>query len=763
MPEKRSARKVITHNLGFPRIGVKRELKKATENYWKGIIREEELLLTAKELRKRHWQLQRENGIDLIPVGDFSLYDQMLDMTATLGAVPKRFGTSGGPTNIETYFDMARGKGKSYAMEMTKWFDTNYHYIVPEFEPDQTFKLSSEKIFEETKEAIDLGFNVKPVLVGPLTYIFLGKETEAVFDRFNHLDSILRIYEEILSRLSKLCEWVQLDEPILVLDLDREVAEKFKKAYERLSKATGSMKILLATYFGSLGENENLALKLPVSGIHLDLVRAPNQLDSVLKNIDPKKTLSLGVVNGRNIWKTNFNTAVSNVKKASEVIGNERIMVAPSCSLLHSPIDLEEETTLNPEIKNWMAFARQKCKELQIIQNAALGDDSSIELTANREALKSRKESPLVTNKSVQEELQNISKEMLTRESTFASRIKKQEEELNLPLLPTTTIGSFPQTKEIRNVRSKFRKGEITEENYKKSIKDFIKETIDKQEELSIDVLVHGEPERNDMVEYFGEQLKGYCFTKNGWVQSYGTRCVKPPILYGDVIRPQPMTVDWTKYAQSLTDIPMKGMLTGPVTILCWSFVRDDQKRSETCRQIALALRKEVNDLEEAGIRIIQVDEPAIREGLPLRKKDWENYLKWAIDCFRLTTSGVQDETQIHTHMCYSEFNDIIEWIAKMDADVISIEASRSKMELLKAFKDFHYPNQIGPGVYDIHSPRIPSKEEIKDLIKKAAEVIPIENLWVNPDCGLKTRTWDEVIPSLRNVVEAAEELRKEF
>jgi 5-methyltetrahydropteroyltriglutamate--homocysteine methyltransferase len=754
---------MITHTLGFPRIGIKRELKKAIENYWKGIIREEELLLTAKELRKRHWQLQRENGIDLVPVGDFSLYDQILDMTATLGAVPKRFGTCGGPVDIETYFDMARGKGKSYAMEMTKWFDTNYHYIVPEFEPDQTFKLSSQKIFEEMKEAIDLGFNVKPVLVGPLTYISLGKETEEGFNRFTHLDPILRVYEEIISGLSESCEWVQLDEPILVLDLDGEVAEKFKKAYERLSKAAGNMKILLATYFGSLGENENLALSLPVSGIHLDLVRAPNQLDSVLKNIDSKKTLSLGVINGRNIWKTNLDTAINIVKKATETINKELIMIAPSCSLLHAPIDLDEEITLHPEIKNWMAFARQKCKELQIIQRTVLGSDTSVELKSNRVALKARKESPLVTNKSVQEELQNISKEMLTRKSIFASRIKKQEKHLNLPLLPTTTIGSFPQTKEIRSVRSKFKKREITEEDYKKSMKDFIKETIDKQEELELDVLVHGEPERNDMVEYFGEQLKGYCFTKNGWVQSYGTRCVKPPVLYGDVIRPKAMTVDWIKYAQSLTRKPMKGMLTGPVTILCWSFVRDDQPRSETCKQIALALREEVRELEEAGIKIIQVDEPAIREGLPLRKKDWEGYLQWAIDCFRLATSGVKDETQIHTHMCYSEFNDIIEWIAKMDADVISIEASRSKMELLKAFKDFHYPNQIGPGVYDIHSPRIPSKEEIKNLIKKATEVIPLENLWVNPDCGLKTRTWDEVIPSLRNMVEAARELREEL
>ena len=754
---------MITHNLGFPRIGSKRELKKAIESYWKGILSEEELLITAKELRKRHWQLQRENGIDLVPVGDFSLYDQTLDMTATLGAVPKRFGFDGELLDIKTYFDMARGKGDTPAMEMTKWFDTNYHYIVPEFEPNQTFKLSSKKIFEETKEALNLGFNVKPVLVGPLTYIFLGKETEAVFDRFNYLDSILRIYEEILSRLSENCEWIQLDEPILVLDLDAKIKNLFKEAYERLTRAAGSMKILLATYFGSLGENEDLALKLPVPGIHIDLVRAPNQLDSVLKKLDSKKILSLGVVNGRNIWKADLDTATNIVKKTTKTIDEELIMIAPSCSLLHTPMDLTEETKLNPEIKNWMAFARQKCKELQIIKASSLGSNTSIELKANREALKSRKESPLVTNKSVQEELQTISKEMLTRKSPFVSRIKKQENELNLPLLSTTTIGSFPQTKEIRSIRSKFKKGEISCENYKKSMEDFIKKAIGQQEELRIDVLVHGEPERNDMVEYFGEQLSGYCFSENGWVQSYGTRCVKPPILYGDVIRPQPMTVEWTKYAQSLTEKPMKGMLTGPVTILSWSFVRDDQPRSETCKQIALALRKEVKDLEGAGIGVIQVDEPAIREGLPLRKRNWEEYLQWAIDCFRLATSGVKDETQIHTHMCYSEFNDIIEWIAKMDADVISIEASRSKMELLKAFKDFHYPNQIGPGIYDIHSPRIPSKEEIKDLIKKAAVVIPIENLWVNPDCGLKTRNWDEVIPSLRNMVEAAEELRKEL
>jgi 5-methyltetrahydropteroyltriglutamate--homocysteine methyltransferase len=751
---------MITHNLGFPRIGIKRELKKTIESYWKGIISEEDLFKTAKDLRKRHWQLQKENGIDLVPAGDFSLYDHMLDMTVTLGAVPVRFGFKGGKIDNKTYFDMARGKGESCAMEMTKWFDTNYHYIVPEFAPDQTFKLSSEKIFEEVKEASEESYQVKPVLVGPLTYIFLGKETVEGFDRFEHLDSVLKVYEEILSRLSENCEWVELDEPILVLDLDTKIKKYFEEAYKRLTKAAGQMKILLATYFGSLSENENLALTLPVSAIHLDLVRAPNQLDTLLKKIDSDKILSLGVVNGRNIWKTNLDSAINTVKKASEALGKERIMVAPSCSLLHVPTDLDEETELSSEIKNWMALAKQKCEELRIIRDAVIGKDVSDELKANRDALTLRKESHLVINKSVKEKLQKISEEMLTRKSPFAERIKKQNENLNLPLLPTTTIGSFPQTKEIREIRAQFKKGIIKEEIYKERMKGFIKEIVDKQEELGLDVLVHGEPERNDMVEYFGEQFEGYCFTKNGWVQSYGTRCVKPPILYGDVLRPKSMTVEWTKYAQSLTKKPMKGMLTGPVTILSWSFVRDDQPRSVTCKQIALALREEVCDLEDAGIKIIQVDEPAIREGLPLRKKDWEFYLQWAIDCFRLATSGVKDETQIHTHMCYSEFNDIIEWIAKMDADVISIEASRSKMELLKAFKDFHYPNEIGPGVYDIHSPRIPSKEEIKSLIEKAIEVIPLEKLWINPDCGLKTRNWEETIPSLNNMVQAAKELR---
>ncbi len=754
---------MITHSLGFPRIGVKRELKRAIENYWKGNISKEELFNIAKDLRKNHWKLQKENGVDLIPVGDFSFYDQILDMTATLGAVPERFNFKGEKIDIETYFDMARGKETSAAMEMTKWFDTNYHYIVPEFSPKQTFKLSNEKIFEEVKEATDEGFNVKPVLPGPLTYIFLGKETEEGFDRFEHLDSILKVYEEILSRLSKSCEWIQLDEPILVLDLSEEIKYYFKETYERLKNAAGQMKILLATYFGELGSNENIALSLPVSGIHLDLIRAPEQLESVLRNIDQDKKLSLGIVNGRNIWKTNFDTALSTVKKTSESIGKERIMLAPSCSLMHVPVDLDEENELDPEIKNWMAFAKQKCGELEIIRDTAIGKDTSVKLKRNREAIQSRKESASVTNKNVQDKLQNVKKEMLTRNSSFASRIKKQKEELAVPLLPTTTIGSFPQTKQIRKARSEFKKGRIPEEDYKKSMKNFIKEVVVKQEELGLDVFVHGEPERNDMVEYFGEQFKGYCFSKNGWVQSYGTRCVKPPILYGDVMRPKSITVNWIKYAQALTNKPMKGMLTGPVTILCWSFVRDDQPRNATCRQIALALREEVADLEKAGIKLIQVDEPAIREGLPLRKKDWEKYLEWAIDCFRLSTSCVKDETQIHTHMCYSEFNDIIEWIARMDADVISIEASRSKMELLKAFQDFRYPNEIGPGVYDIHSPRIPSKEEMKSLIKKAVEVIPFENLWVNPDCGLKTRKWEEVIPSLRNMVQAAEELRKEY
>ncbi len=753
---------MITHSLGFPRIGVKRELKKAIESYWKGVISEEELRGISTDLRKRHWQLQKENGIDLVPAGDFSYYDQILDTSATLGAVPERFELKDEKVDMETYFNMARGKGNAVAMEMTKWFDTNYHYIVPEFSSDQTFKLSSEKIFDEVKEATGEGFNVKPVLVGPLSYIFLGKETEEGFNRFEHLDSILAIYEKILSQLSNICEWIQLDEPILVLDLDAKIKEYFKGTYERLTKAAGEMKILLATYFGGLGSNEDLAISLPVSAIHLDLVRAPNQLDSVLENIDSEKVLSLGIVNGRNIWKTNFDTAVSTVRKATEAIGNERVMLAPSCSLLHVPVDLDEETTLPDEIKNWMAFAKQKCRELEIICDAATGKNVSNELKRNKEALQSRKESPLVTNKNVQDKLKSISEEMLERNSSFDSRIKKQKDGLDLPLLPTTTIGSFPQTKEIRKVRSEFKKVKTTEEHYKNSMKDFIREVVHKQSELALDVVVHGEPERNDMVEYFGEQLKGYCFTKNGWVQSYGTRCVKPPVLFGDIIRPEPMTVEWIKYAQSLTTKPMKGMLTGPVTILCWSFVRDDQPRSVTCKQIALALREEVKDLEEAGIGIIQVDEPAIREGLPLRKSAWEDYLKWAIDCFRLATSCVKDETQIHTHMCYSEFNDIIEWIAKMDADVISIEASRSKMELLKAFKDFEYPNEIGPGVYDIHSPRIPSKEEIKSLIRKAIEVIPLENLWINPDCGLKTRNWEEVIPSLRNMVEAAKELREE-
>ncbi len=754
---------MITHTLGFPRIGVKRELKTAIEGYWKGTVSEEELRSVAKDLRIRHWQLQKENGIDLVPAGDFSFYDHILDMTATLGAVPERFNFEGEKVDLETYFAMARGKGSAGAMEMTKWFDTNYHYIVPEFSPDQTFKLSSEKIFEETKEAIDEGFNVKPVLVGPLTYIFLGKETEEVFDRFEHLDSVLKVYEEILSRLSSSCDWIQLDEPILVLDLSVEIKNHFKETYYRLKGAAGHLKILLATYFGELGFNEDLVFSLPVSGIHLDLVRTPQQLDSVLANTGPDKILSLGVVNGRNIWKTNLEKAANIVGKATKAVGNERTMVAPSCSLLHVPVDLDEETGLNPEIKNWMAFAKQKCQELEIIRDAAIGKDISNELKLNKEALQSRKESPLVTNRNVQNSLKNVSKEMFTRKSPFRERIKKQNENLKLPLLPTTTIGSFPQTKEIRKVRSEFKKTQISEEDYKRNMKNFIKEIVDKQEKLELDVLVHGEPERNDMVEYFGEQLKGFCFTKNGWVQSYGTRCVKPPILYGDVTRPKPMTVDWIKYAQSLTKKPMKGMLTGPVTVLCWSFVRDDQPKSETCKQISLVLREEIAELEENGIKIIQVDEPAMREGLPLRKKDWKTYLRWAIDCFRLATSSVKDETQMHTHMCYSEFNDIIEWIAKMDADVISIEASRSKMELLKAFKDFQYPNQIGPGVYDIHSPRIPSKEEIKNLIKKAIEVIPLKNLWVNPDCGLKTRNWEEVIPSLRNMVEAAEELRKEY
>ncbi|WP_345987999.1 5-methyltetrahydropteroyltriglutamate--homocysteine S-methyltransferase [Chryseobacterium sp. Chry.R1] len=758
-----------THILGYPRIGSNRELKKACELYWAGKTSLQELLEAGKKIRKQNWELQQEAGIDLIPSNDFSFYDQVLDMTLSVGAIPSRYQdiTS---NELDLYFAMARGYQKEghdiTAMEMTKWFDTNYHYIVPEFQKDQQFKLFSHKIVNEFIEAKEAGIHTKPVILGLVTYLLLGKEKEEGFDKLDLAQNLLPVYVEILKELEKNgAEWIQLDEPFLALDLDQKAKEVYQNIYAEIAKQFPNLKFIVTTYFDGLKDNLSLATTLPVDALHIDLVRAPEQLDEVINAIPETLILSLGVVDGRNIWKNDFNQSLVFIKKAIAALGSERVFIAPSCSLLHSPFDLDlekNENILSPEIKQWMAFARQKVYEIVTLKKLASENpdyNTLQELAENKKAIENRKVSTLIHNQDVKNRIAVTTESDAQRNSPFNVRKEAQQKALELPLFPTTTIGSFPQTKEVRSWRAQFKKGDLTAQKYDQLLKEETQRTIQWQEEIGIDVLVHGEFERNDMVEYFGEQLAGFAFTQNGWVQSYGSRCVKPPVIYGDVHRPQPMTVYWSQYAQSLTQKWVKGMLTGPVTILQWSFVRDDQPRSTTCKQIALAIRDEVNDLEKAGIRIIQIDEPAIREGLPLRKAEWQNYLQWAVEAFRISASGVEDATQIHTHMCYSEFNDIIHNIADMDADVITIECSRSQMELLNAFADFKYPNEIGPGVYDIHSPRVPSKEEMVTLLKKAQAVIPAEQLWVNPDCGLKTRHWEETEKALIAMVAASKEV----
>ncbi|MBZ9729901.1 5-methyltetrahydropteroyltriglutamate--homocysteine S-methyltransferase [Salegentibacter sp. JZCK2] len=761
-----------THILGYPRIGSNRELKKACEQYWSGKNELQDLLQAGKESRSKNWKLQQEAGIDLIPCNDFSYYDQVLDMTLSLGAIPERYkviAEKPSTTQLDLYFAMARGYQKDgldiTAMEMTKWFDTNYHYIVPEFTKNQQFLLSYDKILDEFIEAKKAGIKPKPVIIGLVSYLLLGKEKEEGFDKLDLVDRLLPVYIDLLAALQKEgAEYIQFDEPFLALDLNEKSRAVFTFVYGEIKKQFPDLKFMLATYFEGLKDNLSLSLSLPVDVLHIDLVRCPSQLDDVLNEIPEGLNLSLGIVDGRNIWKNDFEGSLEIIQKAQEKLGSNRLLIAPSCSLLHIPYDLELETELNPEIKNWLAFAKQKVKELKTLQALANGtaeEQTLQEFNENKNAFKDRKTSFLIHNKVVKDRLNQISKKDTQRKNPFSLRKKEQQKVLNLAQFPTTTIGSFPQTKEVRSWRAQFKKGKLSPEQYDSLLKQETEKTIRWQEEIGLDVLVHGEYERNDMVEYFGEQLDGFLFTKKAWVQSYGSRCVKPPIVYGDVSRPKSMTVYWSKYAQSLTKKWIKGMLTGPVTILQWSFIRDDQPRSLTCKQIALAIRKEVKDLENAGIRIIQIDEPAIREGLPLRKEDWQNYLKWAIDCFKIASSGVADSTQIHTHMCYSEFNDIIESIANMDADVITIECSRSQMELLKAFSNFNYPNEIGPGVYDIHSPRVPSVEEMLALLEKAQKVIPAEQLWVNPDCGLKTRKWEETQKALKAMVKAAEKARE--
>lgn len=761
---------VIAANLGFPRIGPKRELKKAVEGYWKGSVSEDELMRTARAIRRENWELQKKAGIQHIPSNDFAFYDQVLDTICMTGAVPQRYHWDGEQINLTTYFAMARGAQKDGldvpAMEMTKWFDTNYHYIVPEFEKDQTFRLSSHKAVEEFKEAKEAGFHTRPVLLGPISFLLLGKmKDDHHASPLALLPKLLPVYEAMLKALATAgADWVQIDEPCLVTDLPQAAKEAYQSSYQTLANAAPGLHLMVATYFGELRDNLEIAVALPVAGLHVDLVRGPEQLDAIIAKWPGKKALSLGLVDGRNIWRTNLDAALNVVEKAQTKLGSEWLQVAPSCSLLHSPVDLALEDTLDEELKSWLAFAAQKVREIGLLAKAAREGRSAVEseFDASKTAAKSRASSPRIHNDAVKQRSTAVTPKMLDRKHPFAERIKVQNGALALPLLPTTTIGSFPQTQEVRKARADFKSGAITAAAYDAFLKEETERCIREQEELGIDVLVHGEFERNDMVEYFGEQLEGFTFTRFGWVQSYGSRCVKPPVIFGDVSRPQPMTVEWTSYAQGLTKKPVKGMLTGPVTILQWSFVRDDQPRSETCKQIALAIRDEVSDLEKAGIQVIQIDEPAIREGLPLRKSDWKAYLQWAVDAFRLSSTGVEDATQIHTHMCYSEFNDIIDSIAAMDADVISIETSRSQMELLDAFADFKYPNQIGPGVYDIHSPRVPGEGEMEELLKKAMAVLSPQQLWVNPDCGLKTRGWPEVKAALSEMVAAAEALRGE-
>lgn len=764
-----------THNLGYPRIGSQRELKKACEAFWSGKISEAELLATGKQLRQKHWAQQHETGIDLIPVNDFSFYDQVLDMSMTVGAIPDRYYPvilNNAESELELYFAMARGYQKNgldiTAMEMTKWFDTNYHYIVPEFHRNQSFRLFSSKIISEFDEARSLNINAKPVIIGPVSYLLLGKEKETGFSRLELIKNLLPVYLELITQLvSYKVEWIQFDEPFLTMDLDETTQTVFHETYSAIRKAFPSLKIMVATYFGDLGDNTSLSLSLPVNALHLDLVRAPEQLKAVLNGISSKMELSLGIVDGRNIWKNNFQESVNSIRTVIDQIGEERVWIAPSCSLLHVPVDLELETneqTLPAEIKQWMAFARQKTAEIVALKHIISDPGSSVYqqiLQENAALMKARESSTFIHNNWIKERVKAIRDKDYNRNKPFALRKELQQQALKLPLFPTTTIGSFPQTTEVRSWRARFKKGDLTLEAYEQLLRNETETSIRWQEATGLDVLVHGEFERNDMVEYFGEQLDGFAFTQNGWVQSYGSRCVKPPVIYGDVSRPAPMTVRWSTYAQSLTSKWVKGMLTGPVTILQWSFVRNDQPRSETCLQIALAIRDEVTDLEQAGIRIIQIDEPAIREGLPLRRSQWNAYLEWAVNAFRLSAAGVKDQTQIHTHMCYSEFNDIIEHIAQMDADVITIECSRSQMELLDAFADFHYPNDIGPGVYDIHSPRVPSNEEMVALMNRAVQVIPASQLWINPDCGLKTRHWEETRKALTEMVLAAGKMRK--
>ncbi|MDG0798226.1 5-methyltetrahydropteroyltriglutamate--homocysteine S-methyltransferase [Pectobacterium punjabense] len=750
---------IVNHTLGFPRVGLRRELKKAQESYWAGNATQEELLTVGRELRARHWQQQKDAGVDLLPVGDFAWYDHVLTTSLLLGNVPARHQNEDGSVDLDTLFRIGRGRAPTgqpaAAAEMTKWFNTNYHYMVPEFTQGQQFALTWTQLLDEVDEALALGHKVKPVLLGPVTYLWLGKVKGDQFDRLSLLQDILPVYQQVLAELAKRgIEWVQIDEPALALELPQAWLAAFKPAYDALQ---GQVKLLLTTYFDSVSQNLETIKALPVQGLHIDLVHGKDDAATLSAQLPANWVLSLGVINGRNVWRAELS---SWFERLQPLVGTRALWLGSSCSLLHSPIDLSVEVRLDDEVKSWFAFAIQKCAELSLLSQA-LNSGNGQALEAYSAPIRARRTSTRVNNAAVAQRLAAITAQDSQRQNVYSVRADAQRERFNLPAWPTTTIGSFPQTTEIRGLRLDFKQGRLDGNNYRTGIAEHIKQAVVEQERLGLDVLVHGEAERNDMVEYFGEHLDGFVFTQNGWVQSYGSRCVKPPVIIGDVSRPEAITVEWAKYAQSLTDKPMKGMLTGPVTILCWSFPREDVTRETIAKQIALALRDEVADLEAAGIGIIQIDEPALREGLPLHRSDWDAYLAWAVDAFRLNAAVAKDDTQIHTHMCYCEFNDIMDSIAALDADVITIETSRSDMELLESFEEFEYPNEIGPGVYDIHSPNVPSVEWMEALLKKAAQRIPAERLWVNPDCGLKTRGWPETRQALANMVQAAQRLRE--
>ncbi|HDV7162017.1 TPA: 5-methyltetrahydropteroyltriglutamate--homocysteine S-methyltransferase [Yersinia enterocolitica] len=754
---------ILNHTLGFPRVGLKRELKKAQESYWAGNSTQEELLNVGRELRARHWQQQQQAGVDLVPVGDFAWYDHVLTTSLLLGNVPERHQNADGSIDLDTLFRIGRGRAPTgtpaAAAEMTKWFNTNYHYMVPEFQQGQQFKLGWTQLLDEVDEALALGHKIKPVLLGPVTYLWLGKVKGEQFDRLSLLQDILPVYQQVLGELAKRgIEWVQIDEPALVLELPPEWLDAYQPAYQALQ---GQVKLLLTTYFDSIGHNLDTIRALPVQGLHVDVVAGQDDIAELNAKLPQEWLLSLGVINGRNVWRADLSHWF---ERLQPLVNSRPLWLGSSCSLLHSPIDLSEETRLDAEVKSWFAFALQKCAELALLTQAlnAPSEAKLAELATYSAPIRARRASSRVHNPQVEQRLAAITAQDIERQQPYEARATAQRKRFNLPAWPTTTIGSFPQTTEIRGLRLDFKQGHLDGKNYRTGISEHIKQAIAEQERLGLDVLVHGEAERNDMVEYFGEHLDGFVFTQNGWVQSYGSRCVKPPVIIGDISRPEAITVEWAKYAQSLTDKPVKGMLTGPVTILCWSFPREDVSRETIAKQIALALRDEVEDLEKAGIGIIQIDEPALREGLPLRRADWQAYLQWAVDAFKLNAAVAQNDTQIHTHMCYCEFNDIMDSIAALDADVITIETSRSDMELLESFEDFAYPNEIGPGVYDIHSPNVPSVEWIEALLRKAAQRIPAERLWVNPDCGLKTRGWPETRQALANMVLAAQRLREE-